>query len=80
MASAVDDDSERADPAHWVLLGGLFVALIAIPWALILLPSVRGVVGGIGLSFRDAYLVVPLVPALGLGALAVWTALRSGGP
>ncbi|WP_181686271.1 hypothetical protein [Halorhabdus salina] len=74
------DDSEQSNRAHWVLIGSLLVALIAVPWALILLPSVRGVVGLFGLTFRDAYLVVPLIPALGLGALAVWTAIRSGDP
>jgi len=61
----------------WLVLGALAIALVVIPWSLIVLPSARGLIGLVGFSLRDAYLVVPLVPAVGLGLLGVWTALRS---
>lgn len=61
----------------WVVIGALALALVVIPWSLIVLPSVRGAVGAVGFTLRDAYLVVPLVPAIGLGAVGIWTAIRS---
>jgi hypothetical protein len=60
-----------------VLVGALVVSLVVIPWAIVLLPSARGVLGSLGLGLRDAYLVLPMVPALGLGLLAVWAAVAS---
>jgi len=62
----------------WVVLGVVFAAFLVVPWGLIALPAMRGVVGAVGFSFRDAYLVVPLIPAVLLGVVGVWTALRSG--
>lgn len=61
----------------WVLVFALVVSFIVVPWSLILFPPARGGLAGLGLPFRDAYLVVPLIPALGLGVLGVWTAIRA---
>ena len=61
----------------WIVLGALLLAFLIAPWALILFPTVQNSVRMFGLSFRDAYLIVPLIPAIGLGALGVWTALKS---
>jgi len=61
----------------WILVGWLVVAMVVVPWSLVFLPEFQGVVESIGLGLRDAYLVLPMVPALGLGALAVWAAVRS---
>lgn len=63
----------------WVLVGAVLVSFFAIPWTIILLPRAQGVLGSLGLGWRDAYLVLPLVPALGLGALAVWAAVANRG-
>jgi len=77
------DSPERSPPERdpslepWLVIGALAVALVVIPWALIVLPEARGIVGAVGFSMRDAYLVVPLVPAVGLGLVGVWTAIRS---
>ncbi|MFB6200604.1 MAG: hypothetical protein ABEI98_01190 [Halorhabdus sp.] len=60
----------------WLVVGTLTVALVAIPVTVAFLPVGRGAIEAIGLPFRDAYLVLPLVPAVGLGLLGVWTALR----
>lgn len=74
-------DSPVADRSFgwrgWVLVAALVVAFLVVPWALITLPPVQSGVAALGLSLRDAYLVVPLVPAFALGALGVWTALRA---
>ena len=32
--------------------------------------------GSFGLGFRDTYLAIPMIPALLLGAVGVWTAVR----
>ncbi|WP_232702763.1 hypothetical protein [Halobacterium wangiae] len=32
--------------------------------------------GSFGLSFRDTYLAIPMIPAILLGAVGVWTAIR----
>jgi len=61
----------------WVLVGMLVVAFLVVPGAILLLPAAQGLIGGLGLTLRDAYLTLPLVPAFALGALAVWSALRS---
>ena len=61
----------------WVLVGALVVSLLVVPWALILLSSARDAVTTVGLPWRETFLVVPLIPALGLGVLGVWAALAA---
>ncbi|MFB6150170.1 MAG: hypothetical protein ABEJ40_00035 [Haloarculaceae archaeon] len=67
----------------WVVVGALVVALVVVPWAIVFLPNARGALDAVGFGLRGTYLVLPLVPAVGLGALAVWAALahrrRNGG-
>lgn len=61
----------------WVLVGVLVLSFLVIPWALILLPTARGALAGVGLPWRETYLVAPLIPALVLGIVGVWTALHA---
>jgi hypothetical protein len=61
----------------WVLVGVVVVAFLVVPAAILFLPQARGFVAALGLTLRDAYLVLPLVPAFLLGATAVWAAVRS---
>lgn len=61
----------------WALVATVAVAFLVAPGALLYLPQAQGVVSSLGLTLRDAYLVIPLVPAFLLGAVAVWSALRS---
>ena len=60
----------------WVLVGMLFVALVVVPVLLYFVPRVQGLTASLGLGYRDAFLVLPLVPALVLAALAVWATTR----
>jgi hypothetical protein len=60
----------------WVLVGMLFVALVAVPVLLYFVPRAQGLTASLGLGYRDAFLVLPLVPALVLAALAVWATTR----
>lgn len=61
----------------WVLVGMILVGFLVVPIAILLLPAAQGVVRSLGLTLRAAYLTLPLVPAFLLGAVAVWSALRS---
>lgn len=61
----------------WVLVAVIVFSFLLAPWALILVPSVQSQVAAVGLSWRDTFLVVPLLPALLLGAVGVWTALAA---
>lgn len=63
----------------WVLVGTLVVSLLVVPATLLVVPHARAALATLGLTRRQAYLVLPLVPALGLGAVAVWSAVRSSG-
>lgn len=54
----------------WFLLGLLVLAFVVVPVAIVLVPPT-------GLPFLVAYLALPLVLAVGLGLVAVWSALRS---
>lgn len=61
----------------WTLVGAVLIAFFVVPLAILYLPAARGLIRSIGLTVRDGYLVLPLLPAFGLGALAVWSAVRS---
>ena len=69
------EDSDGLGWHGWVLVGGLIIAMVLVPWAVVFLPRMQGFLGSLGLGVRDAYLVLPMVPALGLGLLAVWAAI-----
>jgi hypothetical protein len=68
---------ETADRAFdwrgWTLVGVVFVAFLVVPGVIYAYPYVPS---SIGLSFWDTYLVLPMIPALVLGALAVWATTR----
>jgi len=61
----------------WVLVCVVVFAFLVVPATLLYLPQAQGVVASLGLTLRDAYLVLPLVPAFLLGVTAVWAAVRS---
>lgn len=60
----------------WVLVGFVLVAFFVVPGALYAFAYAREFVTSLGLGWRQAYLVLPLVPALILGVLAVWATTR----
>lgn len=71
------ETTEEFGREGWILVGMIFVGFLVVPIALLLLPAAQGVVRSLGLTLRAAYLTLPLVPAFLLGAIAVWSALRS---
>lgn len=62
----------------WLLLGVLTIAFVVVPATILYLPHAEPIITALGLTFRDAYLVLPLIPALALGTVAVWTAVGDG--
>lgn len=85
MSDEIDDPAAPADAPiddslgwrGWVVVAALVVSLLVVPWSIVLLPRAQGLLTGLGLGLRDAYLVLPMVPAVGLGVLAVWAAVAS---
>lgn len=57
----------------WSLVGAVFVAFVVVPGVIYLYPHAPSAVG---LSFWDTYLVLPMIPAVILGLLAVWATTR----
>ena len=85
MTDDADTDEDGFEPIHpdevdrefdwrgWLLVGAIFVAFLLIPTIIYLYPHVPST---FGLSFWDTYLVLPLVPAIVLGVIAVWATTR----
>lgn len=69
--------SPEFDWRGWALVGAILVAFFLVPLAVLYLPAAQEFIRSLGLTMRDGYLVLPLLPAFGLGALAVWSAVRS---
>ncbi|MFB6184765.1 MAG: hypothetical protein ABEI96_09450 [Haloarculaceae archaeon] len=69
-------DDREFGPHGWLVVGMLVVAFLVVPGIIVALPATGGRLV-VGLSLRDAYLVLPLIPALGLATVAVWAAVRS---
>ncbi|WP_276258826.1 hypothetical protein [Haloglomus litoreum] len=69
-------DAREFDWRGWTLVVAILFAFVVIPAMLYFLPRAQGFVASLGLSLRDAFLVLPLLPALVLGALAVWATTR----
>jgi len=69
-AAPVERGNEEWNYRDWILVSVIVVCFLVIPAAILVLPPVR--------PFKFAYLVLPLIPAFLLGAVAVWSAQRSG--
>lgn len=60
----------------WILVGWLVVAFVVVPVYLYFFPRASDTLALFGLGYRETYLVLPLVPAIVLGILAVWATTR----
>jgi phosphotransferase system glucose/maltose/N-acetylglucosamine-specific IIC component len=70
-------DDRSHGTVEWVLVAAVVVAFLVLPIVVVFLPAAQSGIRALGLTLRDAYLVLPLVPALVLGAIAVWSAVRA---
>ena len=69
--------NETFDWRGWVLVGVVVVSFLVVPIAILFLPHARSLIESFGLTLRAAYLALPMLPAILLGATAVWAAVRS---
>ncbi|WP_202935066.1 hypothetical protein [Halorussus amylolyticus] len=68
-AAPIERGKEEWDWRGWVLVGVIVFSFLVVPAVILLLPPVA--------PFRFAYLVLPMIPAILLGLVAVWSAQRS---
>ena len=69
--------NETFDWRGWVLVGVVVVSFLVVPIAILFLPHARSLIESFGLTLRAAYLALPMIPAILLGATAVWAAVRA---
>ncbi|KKF39614.1 hypothetical protein FK85_27115 [Halorubrum saccharovorum] len=74
---AVQDDTAESEPEAdgfgrkgWALTAALFTCVLVIPGIIYVYPYAAG---ALGFSFFATYLALPLVPAVLLGMVAVWS-------
>ena len=70
------ETAEGLDGAGWVLVGVVVTATVVIPGVIYLFPAAPGEAG---LPFLIAMLVLPFLPAVLLGATAVWSLAAGDG-
>jgi hypothetical protein len=69
--------AEEMDWRGWLLVGAVFVCFLVLPVSILFIPQAQSLLGSLGLSLRQAYLAMPMIPAILLGIIAVWAALRT---
>lgn len=67
---AASDDDGLSDRQGWALVGVLVACFVGFPLAILAWPPTF-------LPYHDAYLALALVPGLLMGAVGVWSALRT---
>lgn len=68
---------ERFDWRGWVLVGIVVFSFLVVPGAILYLPYAQDLIAAWGISWTQAYLALPMIPALLLGATAIWAAVSS---
>lgn len=68
--------AEEIDWRGWLLVGAVLVSFLVIPAMILYIPAAQGFIGSLGLSMRQAYLTLPMIPAIILGVIAVWAAVQ----
>ena len=63
-------DDEGFDQHGWVLVAGVVACFLVVPGLIYLRPAVPAAAG---LPFFATFLILPLVPAVLLGVVAVWS-------
>jgi len=65
-----ESDGEGFDRRGWLLVAGVVVCFLIVPGLIYLRPAITAAAG---LPFFATFLLLPLVPAVVLGLLAVWS-------
>jgi len=71
------DVSQQADWRGWLLVGVVVLSVLVFPLFVLYIPEASWLIGRLGFSQRQAYIVFPMLPALLLGLTAVWVAVRT---
>jgi hypothetical protein len=71
------EPAKEMDWRGWLLVGAVLVCFLVIPVLILFIPQAQSLLGTLGLTRRQAYLAMPMVPAILLGITAVWAALRT---
>ena len=75
--AAARTEDRAFDWRGWVLVGVIVVAFLIAPGLILAVPYAGGTLSALGLTWRDTFLVLPLLPALALGLTAVWATARA---
>jgi len=68
---------DQVDWRGWLLVGLVVFSLLVMPLVVLYIPEIHGLIGGLGLSQREADIVFPMIPAIVLGLTAVWATVRA---
>lgn len=71
------EPAEEMDWRGWLLVTAVLVCFLVIPVLILFIPQAQSLLNSFGLSRRQAYLAMPMIPAIVLGVTAVWAALRT---
>nr|WP_241430108.1 hypothetical protein [Halococcus saccharolyticus] len=75
--AAARGENRSFDWRGWALVGVIVFAFLIAPGLILAIPYAGGTLSALGLTWRDTFLVLPLLPALALGLTAVWAASRA---
>ncbi|MXR51970.1 hypothetical protein GRX03_10205 [Halovenus sp. WSH3] len=71
------EPAEEMDWRGWLLVGAVLICFFVIPVLILFIPQAQSLLASLGLTRRQAYLALPMVPAITLGIIAVWAAVRT---
>lgn len=70
-------DQDSFDWRGWLLVGVVVFSFLVVPAAVLYLPYAQDIIARVGISWRQAYLTLPMIPAILLGAVSIWAAVSS---
>ena len=71
------DTPDDVDRRGWLLVALVVLSVLVIPLFVLYIPEAHWLIGRLGFSQRQAYIVFPMIPAVLLGLTAVWATVRA---
>jgi len=71
------DTPDDVDRRGWMLVVLVVLSVLVIPLFVLYIPEAHWLIGRLGFSQRQAYIVFPMIPAVLLGLTAVWATVRA---
>jgi hypothetical protein len=71
------DTPDQVDRRGWLLVTLVVLSVLVIPLFVLYIPEAHWLIGRLGFSQRQAYIVFPMLPAVLLGLTAVWATVRA---